>query len=129
MLYNQLENVTEEQVRESVKKYFRENGIGNIDLAAEDSEDIITSIVCDVITELAAEGKENFKKIQRQGIEAARAKGKTLGRPKKQLPPGFEKIYKAYQAGNITARECAKVLEVPLSTFSYMVKKYRNENT
>lgn len=129
MLYNRLESVTEEQVRAGVKKYFRENKVQGDDAAGIGGEDAIVSIVHGIILEIAEEERRNFKKIQKQGIEAARANGKTLGRPKKQLPPGFEKIYKAYQAGNITARECAKVLEVPLSTFSYMVKKYNKENT
>ena len=129
MLYNQLENITEEQVRAGVKKYFRENGKDNASLKGVDSEEIIVSIVYDIILSIAEEEKENFKKIQKQGIETARANGKTLGRPKLELPAGFEKIYKAYQSGSITARESAKVLEVPLSTFSYMVKKYRNQNT
>ena len=129
MLYNQLENITEEQVRAGVKKYFRENGKDNALLKGVDSEEIIVSIVYDIILSIAEEEKENFKKIQKQGIETARANGTTLGRPKTPLPAGFEKIYKAYQSGSITARESAKVLEVPLSTFSYMVKKYRNQNT
>lgn len=129
MLYNQLEAITEEQIRAGVKKYLQENDIQENTITGAAGEEIIVSIVYDIILGIAQEEKSNFKKVQKQGIEAARANGITLGRPKKQLPAGFEKIFKAYQSGNITARECAKVLEVPLSTFSYMVKKYRNENT
>ena len=129
MLYNQLESITEERIRSEVEKYLQENKDRGAVIAGTGSEDVIVSIVYDIILSIAEEEKENFKKIQKQGIEAARANGTTLGRPKTPLPAGFEKIYTAYQSGSITARESARVLEVPLSTFSYMVKKYRNQNT
>ena len=94
----------------------------------ETLETVVCDIVGRVISECAKEDRRSFKQAQRRGIDEAKARGTVLGRPKKQFPPGFEKLYKAYCAGSITARECADVLEVTPSTFSYMIKKYNRES-
>ncbi len=131
MIFTQLEKVSEQKIRDVINEYCRENEIkdaGSTEIAGRSLETVVCDIVGRVISECAKEDRRSFKQAQRRGIDEAKARGTVLGRPKKQFPPGFEKLYKAYCAGSITARECADVLEVTPSTFSYMIKKYNRES-
>jgi DNA invertase Pin-like site-specific DNA recombinase len=47
--------------------------------------------------------REQMLQRQREGIEAARARGKHLGRPKAPLPDNFEEVFAQWRRGEITA--------------------------
>ena len=131
MLYSQLERVSEDQVRNAVRSYCEElqiTGLETAELCGHRLEDIICAVTQRLILHTAKEERRSFKEAQSRGIKRAKERGVTLGRPKKSFPPGFENLYRTYKAGDITARECSKILDRTPSTFTYMMKKYEKEH-
>lgn len=91
--------------------------------------DILKQIGCDRIYEEKVSGikKEREKTVSRinQGLDVARAKGKTLGRPKAELLSNFIKEYNKFKSGeygNITASALAKMLGIGRSTLYKYIK-------
>ena len=68
--------------------------------------------------------REYILQRQREGIEAARKKGKQFGRPEVKIPDGFEEIYLKWNRGEITARKAMQELGLKRSTFYRLIKKY-----
>ena len=131
VLYSRLERVSRKDIKRGIEEYCREagiTGIEDIDINGHGLAEIIEEITNRLVSEVAKEEKESFKSAQKRGIEEARERGVVLGRPRKEMPPEFEKLYKAYREGTITAGECAKILEIQPSAFSYMIKKYEKKS-
>lgn len=91
----------------------------------------IYNMIADIFITLKAHmaQQEREKTVQRinQGLEVARAKGKTLGRPKAELPGNFIKEYNKFktgQYGNISASGFAKMLGIGRSTLYKYIKLY-----
>lgn len=83
----------------------------------------IYNMIADIFITLKAHmaQQEREKTVQRinQGLEVAKAKGKTLGRPKAELPKDFIKEYKKFkngEYGNMSASGFAKMLGIGRST-------------
>jgi DNA invertase Pin-like site-specific DNA recombinase len=121
-------------------QYFKDNKINvrvldmpslNIDYASkkvEGLQQMISNIVFEVISWQAEEEKRKTKKLQREGIDAAKLKGKHLGRPKAVIPDNFAEVYSEWKAGNITAVSAMKVLGLTRSTFYKFVKESEKGN-
>lgn len=62
---------------------------------------------------------------QREGIEAAKEKGKHLGRPFKN-PDKFDYYYDLVESKSITAKEAAAKLGISRATFYRIKTKYEN---
>lgn len=58
------------------------------------------------------------------GNRSSKAKGKHLGRPGTKEPVGFEKAYREWKAGKMTARRAMQILGLKCSTFYRMVQKH-----
>lgn len=69
-----------------------------------------------------------IKERQREGIEAAKAAGKYLGRPKIKMPKNFPQAYENWKAGNATAAATWRSLGLSKSIFYKFVKEYENKN-
>ena len=65
--------------------------------------DMINNIIIEVYTSMAEQERNNIKQRQFEGIAVAKAKGKHLGRPAVQLPEVWDKLYKEWKAGKLTA--------------------------
>ncbi|MCR0336024.1 recombinase family protein [[Clostridium] innocuum] len=85
---------------------------------------------------LLIEGSEDFiqkemtrKEKQRIGIQKAQQKGIRIGRPEIPISNQFLRQELLYSEKTITAREAAKRLNIAVSTFYRMRKKYREERT
>ena len=83
----------------------------------------IYNMIADIFITLKAHmaQQEREKTVQRinQGLDVARAKGKTLGRPKAELPKDFIKEYKKFKDGSygdMSAIAFAKMLSIGRST-------------
>lgn len=83
----------------------------------------IYNMIADIFITLKAHmaQQEREKTVQRinQGLEVARAKGKTLGRPKAELPKDFIKEYQKFKDGaygDMSASSFAKMLGIGRST-------------
>lgn len=77
----------------------------------------IADLVLQILSYVAEKERVNIKERQRQGIEAAKAKGKKLGRPKAEKPDNWDSVYQKWQADEITATEAIRQLGLKKSTF------------
>lgn len=77
----------------------------------------IADLVLQILSYVAQIERENIRQRQREGIDAAMKRGVKFGRPKREKPEEFEKIYQLYMEGNISIRGAAKELHVGHDTF------------
>lgn len=124
--------------KELIKEYlqlFKEKGIRVkiIDLPTTMQEvpegqewviEMINNIIIEVYTAMAEQERLNIKQRQREGIEAAKAKGKHLGRPALELPNEWERYYRQWKAGRIKAVEFMDIMNMKKATFYKKVKEY-----
>lgn len=85
--------------------------------------DMVNNILIEVLGTIAEQERLNTRQRQREGIDAAKAKGKHLGRPKFKKPDNWESIISQYRQGEITAKEAIDILGVKKSTFYIQAKK------
>lgn len=90
--------------------------------------EMINNILIEVLASIAEQERVNIRKRQREGIDAARKKGRHLGRPKIAMPANFASVYGQWKDGGITARKAMALLETKSSTFYRMVRKYEQGN-
>ena len=69
-------------------------------------------------------GKVNIKSRQAEGIAAAKAKGKHLGRPEIGLPANWEIVYNTWRSKKITAVKAMQLLNLKKNTFYKLAKQY-----
>lgn len=86
--------------------------------------EMIQNILIEVLASIAEQERLTIRKRQREGIEAAKKKGKHLGRPVFILPEKFPEVYERWKRGDITAKTAMKVLKMKRSTFYRQVQKY-----
>lgn len=90
--------------------------------------DMITNILVEVLASMAEQERMTIRKRQAEGIAAAKAKGKYLGRPRLVFPDHFSEIYEQWRAKEITAKEAMVLLNVPRSSFYKLVRLYESRN-
>lgn len=82
----------------------------------------ILGAVAEMERELTVERvREGVKKAQQYGTKS----GKPIGRPGRELPASFHKYYSMWEAGDITAVEFAKLLEVSRATLYNYINTYK----
>jgi DNA invertase Pin-like site-specific DNA recombinase len=86
--------------------------------------DMINNIIIEVYTSMAEQERVNIKQRQSEGIAVAKAKGKHLGRPVMELPKEWDKLYKEWKAGKITAVKFMEEVDMKKATFYKKVKEY-----
>ncbi len=79
--------------------------------------DMVNNILIEVLGTIAEQERETIRKRQREGIDAAKAKGKHLGRPRMEKPENWDTVYAQWKAGEITARHAYTMLGISKSTF------------
>ncbi len=88
----------------------------------------VADLVLQVLSWVAEEERTKIKTHQAEGIAAAKAQGKHLGRPKTRpkttITTEFEQAYKQWKAGEITAVEAMKRSSMTKATFYRRVKEY-----
>lgn len=89
--------------------------------------DMIQNILIEVLSSIAEQERLTIRKRQREGIEAARKKGKHLGRPALVLPDNFPEVYNNWKKGEITAKKAMEVLGMKRTHFYKMVKEHEKE--
>lgn len=114
-------------------RYFKENGIRLkvIDLPTtmmdlpEGQEwvfEMVNNILIEVLGTIAEQERETIRKRQAEGIQAAKAKGKKLGRPALQFPTNWKPVYTAWKAGQITAKTAMEQTNTKRTSFYKLVK-------
>lgn len=86
--------------------------------------DMVNSIIIEVLSSIAQQEREMIRKRQREGIDAAREKGKHLGRPRLEIPDAFPNVYAEWKQGTYTAKKAMEQLGMKSSSFYRMVKQY-----
>lgn len=86
--------------------------------------DMINNIIIEVLSSMAEQERVNTLQRQKEGIAIAKSKGKHLGRPIQKLPKEWDKLYKEWKAGKITAVAFMKAIDMKKATFYKKVKDY-----
>ena len=77
--------------------------------------DMIQNILIEVLSSIAEQERLTIRKKAEGRIEAAKRKGKHLGRPYLKVPDNFEEVYAEWKSEVITARAAQKKkLECPV---------------
>lgn len=83
--------------------------------------------ICKLIEVRDEEEKEWRRNIQKEGIQKAKEKGVSLGRPKINLPENFEEICTKYKEGKLSAQDGASLCNMGISTFYRRIRDYEEE--
>ena len=108
----------------------------------------VADLVLQILSYVAEKERENIRHRQQQGIDAmeatckkvdrvtpdkdgkikkkyiSRKTGRAVGRPVAEYPAGWEAVYTAWKAGEITAVQSMERLSLKKSTFYNLVKRY-----
>lgn len=89
---------------------------------------MVHNILIEVLSTMAEAEMHTRAKRQREGIEAAKAKGVYKGRQRVRVDMvSFSMLYKLWKSGEITAAKAMKQLGVKPNTFYRRVKEYEEE--
>jgi len=91
-------------------------------------KDLLGTFVSDIVLQILAFVSENERvnilKRQAEGIAAAKARGKHLGRPRIEIPNEFPVLYDQWNNGKITAVEFMEIVNMTKGTFYRKVKEF-----
>lgn len=90
--------------------------------------EMIENIIIEVLASIAEQERETTLERQREGIDAAKRKGKHLGRPKFQPPQNFNATIAEWRIGKITAKEAMSRTGLKRSTFYKLTKNHRADD-
>ena len=85
--------------------------------------EMANNILIEVLGTIAEQERLTIRQRQAEGIAAAKAQGKNLGRRAVQPPEGFGEIVRRWQAGEITAAEAMRQTGIKKTTFYKLVKE------
>ena len=85
----------------------------------------LSDIVLQVLSFVAENERMSIRQRQAEGIAAAKKRGVRFGRPKKQIPKGFQQQREHWRNGEITLAEAAKNCGMPLSTFYHKARQHK----
>ena len=83
----------------------------------------IADIVLQLLSYVAQTERAFIRRSQREGIEAAHARGRRFGRPPKKRPPELEDDVDLWTEGKISAREAARRLQLVHTNFLSWARK------
>lgn len=87
----------------------------------------ISDLILQILAYVAQQERDNIKQRQSEGIAAAKAQGKHLGRPKAEYPDEWESIYKLWKAEEITAKKAMEELGLKRTTFYKLAGRYESK--
>ncbi len=90
--------------------------------------EMINNVLIEVLASIAEQERLTIRKRQREGIEAAKKKGKHLGRPCLQISDNFPEVFEEWQEKKITAKDAMKQLGMSSSSFYRIVRQYKEKN-
>lgn len=96
-------------------------------------KDLIGTLISDIVLQLlsyvAQTEREYIRQRQAEGIAAAKAQGKHLGRFPNPYPEDFEKFYLLWRSKTLTFTETAKKLNITENQLRWLVQRYRKEHS
>lgn len=84
--------------------------------------DMVNNILIEVLGTIAEQERVTIRQRQQEGIRAAKAKGKHLGRPGLVVPENWEEVYSAWKNGEITAKVAMERTGLKRTSFYKLVK-------
>ena len=113
-------------------QHFKDNGIRLkvIDLPTTMMElpegqewvfEMVNNILIEVLGTIAEQERANIRQRQAEGIEAAKASGKKLGRPALTFPANWNEVYTAWKAREITAKTAMEQTGTKRTSFYKLV--------
>ncbi|MCU5121290.1 recombinase family protein [Bacillus cereus group sp. MYBK249-1] len=126
-------------MNDTMKEYewFVENGV-NLCFIEEpmidtnnESDDVmkqaIQKIILTMLTAFAEKERKEIKARQAEGIAVAKEQGVKFGRPSIKIPSNWDKNYKEWKSGNITAQKFAQNVDMSIATFYRKLKQYEQD--
>ncbi|MCU5727974.1 recombinase family protein [Bacillus toyonensis] len=123
-------------MNDTMKEYewFVENGV-NLCFIEEpmidtnnESDDVmkqaIQKIILTMLTAFAEKERKEIKARQAEGIAVAKEQGVKFGRPSIKIPSNWDKNYKEWKSGNITAQQFSQNVDMSIATFYRKLKQY-----
>lgn len=86
--------------------------------------DMVNNILIEVLGTMAEQELTIKKQRQREGIAAAKLRGKHLGRPVISYPKNWLDIYTRWKQNQITAKTAMETMNLKRTTFYSLVKKH-----
>ena len=86
--------------------------------------EMVNNILIEVLATMAETERDNIRKRQREGIDAAHKRGVKFGRPNKKLPDSWITDYEDWKEGKVTAVSLMRKYGMSSSTFYKKVKSY-----
>lgn len=83
--------------------------------------DMVNNILIEVLGAIAEQERLTIHQRQAEGIAAAKAKGKHLGRPQKAIPDNWPEIIGQWRKGAITAKRAMELSGMKRTTFYKLV--------
>lgn len=122
---------SKEEIAEVLQRHLAELGMTEEVLSKEVRDglsvnDLLISIVSDVVAAVKEREKEDLRQRQREGMLRAQEQGVVLGRPSKRSDSRFERIRARYENKDITAEEAVRRMSVSISTFYRWLRQSRN---
>lgn len=87
--------------------------------------EMVNNILIEVLGTIAEQERITLRQRQSEGIAAAKARGKQLGRPAIQFPENWDEVYQLWLEGKITAKEAMTRTGTKRTSFYKMVQKWR----
>ena len=82
---------------------------------------MVNNILIEVLGTIAEQERANIRQRQAEGIEAAKASGKKLGRPALTFPANWNEVYTAWKAREITAKTAMEQTGTKRTSFYKLV--------
>ena len=83
--------------------------------------EMVNNILIEVLGTIAEQERATIKQRQAEGIEAAKQKGKKLGRPALTFPANWNEVYVSWKAGEITAKTAMEQTDTKRTSFYKLV--------
>ena len=82
---------------------------------------LISDIVLQILSYVAQNERENILRRQAEGIQAAKARGVSFGRPKREIPPSFPSVYQQWKNKELKRAEAERRLGISKMKFYRLV--------
>lgn len=86
-------------------------------------QEMVNTILIEVLGTIAEQERVTIRQRQAEGIAAAKAQGRNLGRRAAERPERWDEVVGAWRAGQITAVQAMRELGLKKSTFYKLVKE------
>ena len=83
----------------------------------------VADLVLQILSYVAQTERENTRQRQMEGIAAAKLRGVKFGRPRKEVPPDFQRLKTEWENKKISSREAAKQLGIAQDTFLRWIRE------